>query len=396
MTDDGFQLIIDEQFLAVTTCIAWCVSGCEFNVLEITEPGAISLQSYTGAGFRPTTIVQLLGAGATAYGTPTSDDQVCIGAAMGPSADQQGIWACFEDSSLGLSQEARYCRRTECLAIITDAAVISRAKLNAFLDDGIQLDWLERSASHKYLVVVATGRWFVGPGNTRTDLNAFTITGMTWTPQGLVLISAGMTEPAQDVVSTTNNGGDSVGYAAESTDQGLIFTRWNNDGNTGNSKEIYMHLLNPTEAVYGSTDDSGTPTLIAAGAVNGAYTPDTVPLIMLDADAVAAFFYIVVVGPEVIEQRQRLVKYFHNTIVSRWEGRPIIRDVQGRDLPPEEIQPDNYLFTAAFMFPTPVKRHSNLEENHLHYIETVGVSGERLRISVERESLFSSVLRRLG
>jgi len=390
MLADGFEYEILQQFTADMAVIVEAVSGIEVDAIEVTEPGAIGVQSYT-TPFRAT-YLEVLGSGKTAFDTPSADAIVCLGAAYGSGADQNAVWSNFEASGLGTSNDKIYCRRTECLAIISNTAVLVRARHEAFSDTDVQLNWLERNGSRKFVLIVMTGRHFIAHGLTQTNLNPFTLTGMTWTPEAIEMVSACMAESAQDTVLGTDPC-FSDGFGTGPTERALIFTRFNFDGNTGASREVYLHQF---DEIYASVSGAAPPVLTGLIDINSAFTADTIELIHDDADPSQFYFFLLVHGPPVIEARQRLVKYLHNTYVSREQGRPILRDAQGRDLPLEEIQPDNYMHSAAFMFPTPVKHHSNIEENHLHYIETLGVRGGKLAITVERESLFSSVMKRLG
>ncbi|HLC02393.1 MAG TPA: hypothetical protein VJK02_05110 [Anaerolineales bacterium] len=395
MLDDGFEYEILQQFTADMAVIVEAISGVEVDAIEITEPGATGVQTYT-TPFRPT-FVEVLGSGKTAFETTSADVEVCLGASYGAAADQNAVWANFEDSAAGTSNAAMYCRRTECLAIISDTAALVRARVEAFNDMDVELNWLERNGSRKFVLIVMTGRHFIAHGLTQTNLNPFTLTGMTWTPEAIEMVSAALTESTQDVVSTdvgnTQGFGFSDGFATGPTERAVIATRFNFDGNAGASREVYQHEF---DEVYASISGAAPPLQLGLIDVSVAFTADTVTLVHDDADPSQFYFFLIVHGPPVIKARQRLVKYHHNTYVDRAEGRTVIHEAQGRELPMEEIQVDNYLFSAAFMLPTPVKRHSNIEENHLHYIETLAVRGGRLAVTVERESLFSSVMKRLG
>jgi len=391
MDASGFTLISDVAFNVALTVFYLAVSGVEFNAIEITEPGAPGIVPYTGAGFLPT-FAYILGSGKTAFAAPSADSQWCIGAASGPGAANNGVMARFELSNFGSADAAGYCTDTECLAIIHASAVLARARLYSFDADGISLEWLERNSTRKFIAVVATGRWYVENVIWPTNTNPFTETGMTWTPNGLAMFGEGVAKSTQDVVSTGAKV-ESVGMGTGPTERYLCLTAGTPDGITGASRITYLHR---NDAIYGDVDRAvGAPAIDALGDINSAFIPNSFELIMDDAEPIAAFAWYFVVGPPILEYRQRLTKYLHNTIVSRNEGRQIIRDAQGRDLPLEELQPDNYIFSAAFMFPTPTKHHSNMEENYLHYLETLVVQGDKLRAEVVRESVFDSVMKRM-
>lgn len=392
MEANGFVLISDQAFNTPITVFYKAISGVEFNALEITEPGAAGIVPYTGAGFPPT-FEYILGSGKTAFNTVSADSQWCIGAASGPGAANNGVMARFELSNFGAADAAGYCIDTECLAIINASAVLAAAGLYSFDDDGISLNWFIRGSARKYLVVVATGRWHVENVLWPTNTNPFSETGMTWTLQGLAMFGEGVAKSTQDVVSPGAKV-ESVGMGTGPTERYLCLTAGTPDGTAGVSRITYFHR---NDAIYGDIDRAaGAPVIDALGDINSAFVPNSFELVMDDAEPSAAFAWYFAVGLPVLEYRQRLTRYLHNTYVSRDEGHQIIRDAQGRDLPLEEIQVDNYLFSAAFMFPTPTKHHSNMEEIYLHYLETLSVQGDKLRAEVVRESLFDSVMRRLS
>ncbi len=395
MTADGFTYEIQQVFANAIAVIGLAVSGIEVDAVEIVEPGATGVQTYTTA-FRPT-FLEVIGSNKTAWDTMGGGAGVCQGAAFGSAADENAVHASFEDTGLGTGDDAIYCRRTECLAIISPTAVLCRARVEAFNEMDIQLNWLERNSTRVFVLLVMTGRHFIAQGLTQTNTNPFSLTGMTWVPEGIEMVSGALPESPQDTVSNGSAGnpgfGLSDGFGTGPADRAVIYTRLNPDGNAGASRQTYQHEF---DEIYADADSAGAPVQLGLGDISTAFTADTVTLVMDDADPQENYFFLIVHGPPVIEARQRLVKYLHNTFVDRGEGRPILRDAQGRDLPLEEIQVDNYMFSAAFMFPTPVKRHSNIEENHLHYIETLSVRGDKLTITVERESLFGSVMRRLS
>ena len=411
LLDNGFNVEITEQFGASVLVAYTAISGMEYDAVEITEPGAAGVMTINSAGFLPT-FARILGTGVTAWNTMTTDEEFMIGVTSGPAADNNGVYAVSRPSGEGQAYGAWYCRRTECLAHIITGGVgpfttVTRAVNNGFIEGGMELNFLERQGSRVMVVLFATGRWYVFPGETRPNVNPFTYTGMTWPPEGLLLLSratdggtAGFeasetpqdTAHEDDAINHRSEMHLSRGYATGPTARvciaihGASGTAANDCGSMFSDTDVLIGLGN------GNIDD-----IVHRQDVNAVFSADTIEFIMDVLDVAPQSFWIgVAIGPPVIELRSRLTKYLHNTIVSLMEGRNIIRDAQGRDLPMTEIQPDNYLFSAAFMFPTPVRRHSNIEENHLHYIESASVQGNELRAEVVRESLFDSVMKRLA
>ena len=196
---DGFTLVIDEQFGAEITVSYTAISGKRFKVIELTEPGAIGVQAYSGASFEPT-FAMFLTAEVDAYDTMVTDTRWGMGAASGTGVDNNFTWSMYEDSGAGVAATKAYCRRTECLSVTT-GSVITRAKLNGFIADGFELDWLERSGAKKVLAVVSDGRWYVGNDVTSVALGVpWSLSGFTWSPEGYMMISRGGPENAVDKI----------------------------------------------------------------------------------------------------------------------------------------------------------------------------------------------------
>jgi hypothetical protein len=94
--------------------------------------------------------------------------------------------------------------------------------------------------------------------------------------------------------------------------------------------------------------------------------------------------------------RTRIVKYLHNTYMSRKAGRPVILDVLGRDVPLEQIEFDNWISTDGPFFPTAKKYASTVEDPATAYIEGLRIRGERATIETVKEAMFVSILNRLS
>jgi hypothetical protein len=96
------------------------------------------------------------------------------------------------------------------------------------------------------------------------------------------------------------------------------------------------------------------------------------------------------------EARRRLVKYLHNSDVSRQADRPVVHDVLGRDVPPEQIQPEQWMYTDGPYFLTSDKPASLISDPRAQYIESIGVRGDQVDIVTVRESLLEGLLQRLS
>jgi len=94
--------------------------------------------------------------------------------------------------------------------------------------------------------------------------------------------------------------------------------------------------------------------------------------------------------------RIRLVKYLHNTYMSREAGRPIVHDVLGREVPVEQIQADQWLYADGPLFLTSARPQSLISDPRAYYIESLTSRGDKLDIVTAREGLLENLFRRLS
>jgi hypothetical protein len=387
MNEDGFSLIIDEVFSQEITVFYEAITGAEFNTIEGTEPGATGVVEYTGAGFRPT-FVQALITGKTTFDTPSSDIHYGIGMGTGPDAANQGVLTHYEQSGIGSANSLAVCRDTNIMEISDGTNVLCSAKLTGFTEDGLEVNWTARDSTRKFILIVATGRWYVGNSDTRTDTNPFSSTGMTWTPEGVEVLSAACPGPG-----TGPNPQQSIGFGTGPANRVLCYTRGVVDGGPTASIAVYSHQ---SDAIYANVDNASSPANLGLMDINSAFAADTIEWVMDDADPAAEFFIFNAFGPPILAFRQRLVRYQHNTYSSRAAGRTIVRDVLGRTISGWELRPDNWLFSGGPGFVTPKKFASLLVNPSTFYMETVQPLEGGAKIETNREALFVSLMRRLA
>jgi hypothetical protein len=266
----------------------------------------------------------------------------------------------------------------------------------------MELNWLERDSTRKMLVVFATGRWLVFPGETFNDLAVnHNFTGMTWVPEGLMLYGFGFgddvgasAESTQDVVSALSDVLDVIiGYGTGPTER-----FWNHlYGGGGSSTNDCGSSIGDTQIYLQQGASPGAHTDVTALMDLVGLTADTITVVMDDADAGApSFWYGIAIGPPIIAFRQRLVRYQHNTYQSREAGRTLVRDVLGRTIPNHDVKPDNFMFSGGAGFITPTKFSSLIVNPATFYIESVQPTEDRVKIETNRESLIQSLFRRLG
>jgi hypothetical protein len=71
-------------------------------------------------------------------------------------------------------------------------------------------------------------------------------------------------------------------------------------------------------------------------------------------------------------------------------------DTLGREVPGEQIQFDNWMRIDGPFFPTTRKFSSNIEDPATAYLESQRISRGKVTIETAKESLFESLIRRLG
>jgi hypothetical protein len=408
MTEDGFECVVDEAVTTGFTVFFMAVSGVEFNVVDVTEPGATGVVAYTGAGFRPT-FARFYSAGKTTIDAVAGNIDEMFGAASDSAEDRQCVIALNDMNALGYSQTNSYCRHGQCVAFTNNddasAAVNCRASLNGFTDDGFELNWLERSSTRRIKAVVASGRWYVFTDHTRNAAGApWSDTGMTWSPEGLIVVSrirggtaAQNDESADDACEANSNNGSAIGHGYGIGPTSRLVQYHGSGGGRGTGVNIAWSWHRVDEVLLDSDGGSSYDVALGMIDINSAFTSDTVELVQDDADPNNdSFFMLIAIGPPVIAFRQRLVRYQHNSYQSRDAGRTLIRDVLGRTLPNHDVKPDNFLFAGGPSFITPTKFSSLIVNPATFYLESVQPTEDRVKIETNRESLIQSLFRRLG
>jgi hypothetical protein len=94
--------------------------------------------------------------------------------------------------------------------------------------------------------------------------------------------------------------------------------------------------------------------------------------------------------------RARIVKYLHNTFMSRAAGKTLVLDILGRDVPVEQIEFDNWIRTDGPFLPSTRRYSSTVEDPAIAYVEGLRIRGERATIETVKEAMFVSILNRLS
>ena len=94
--------------------------------------------------------------------------------------------------------------------------------------------------------------------------------------------------------------------------------------------------------------------------------------------------------------RTGIVRYLHNTYMSRLAGKIRVLEVSGREVLVEQIAFDEWMRTDGPFLPTSRKFSSTVEDPSTAYIESIRISRGRATIETAKESLLESLFRRLG
>lgn len=208
VASDGFTLIVDDAAPRDITVFWDAWGGTDITVATVgdfAEPAATGLQTYSVSGFTAGAtdqVVMLAGvAQTTAINTAQSDrdSNLYVGYATGTASANNVVVVGSSDALAGVTDTARYSQTGECVALITTGGgnPNARAKLNAWVTNGFELDWIARGETGRKSIFLAIkgGNWTAGSytiaGNT---LNATTtVSGLSYAPIGLNSLTVGAT-----------------------------------------------------------------------------------------------------------------------------------------------------------------------------------------------------------
>jgi hypothetical protein len=133
--------------------------------------------------------------------------------------------------------------------------------------------------------------------------------------------------------------------------------------------------------------------LLAAGSDEPGATSVT---ISWDFSATPDKWNIIGVPLKAERPRPLLLKYHENVYISRLHGQPHILDTQGRAIPVEQLQFDQWIRQDGPFLPTSFRFANLVQDPAVAYIEGLRIQGERATITTAKESMLDSLLRRLG
>lgn len=385
---DGFTLVIDDAFPGDFQVGYVAFEGLDAVAIgTLTEPAATGLQTISGVGFQPNLVLFLSTSDATAPPAQDNHAKLMIGAM---TSQAQYVTAILDHDNQGIADSYHYTFNGECVALGTDGAgtdLNGRAAFSAMTSDGFTLNWLERAGSRLVFWLALKGaNLALGDILSATDLNNFSETGIGFPPQGLIFFSSFDALSTQDtkVADLRLSVGAATGPSAR-----FSFAEIKDNGITDHNE------VHRTTEVYGSfADTSGSPIDGEMDFVS--LDSDGFTAVMDDADASARFIWYIAFNQLQIAPRNRLVKYLHNTYISREAGRPIVHDVLGREVPVEQLQADQWLYADGPLLLTSARPQSLIADPRAYYIESLTTRGDRADIVTAREGLLENLFRRLS
>ena len=139
---------------AYSTAYLWpilAIGGISCRIITGTAPASTGSSSYTGAGFRPEAAV-FLSTGKTSGTGISSSNQICIGAATGPS--ERYCIGIRDTSGAGTSEADKSAAADQ---VLTSTAISYEADLESFDPDGMSLSWSAVSGSEEEFTALLIG-----------------------------------------------------------------------------------------------------------------------------------------------------------------------------------------------------------------------------------------------
>ena len=211
-----FVLTVDDQIPGDLT-IGWEAWGGSditvATVIDISEPAATGVQSYTVTGFVASAtdqVVMLAGCNVTAALNSASDvgTGTYIGYCTGSASANNIVIVGNNEDGAATSDCSGYCQTGECLAMIppTGGSAVTARAIGAFATDAFTLNWLERGTTDRKSVALCIkgGYWQTGAYTIDgATLNATaTVSGLAFQPIGVDLIGAMRAENAVDTATS--------------------------------------------------------------------------------------------------------------------------------------------------------------------------------------------------
>jgi len=288
---DGFTLEVQAQFTNNLLVSYLAFGGTDSAEIGSFTPAGTApvTQAVANAGFRPDVTFFFLGEQFN-FG---ADSHSMLGVAT--AAGEQAVWWGGSNDAAATGASATYCRSGECLAYNPSQPALApsnRAELVSHDEAGFTINWLERTHLNPFRYLsIKGGQWKVGTLLTQADpATAISLTGLGFTPAGLLLVSAGKPESVQDAVGAAH---DQWSMGAATGPQCRVAQQTaSRSGNT----DMFVHAAARADALYINADpaQAGYTTLGLLDVQS--VDPQGFTLIMDDPDPSPAFAFYVAVG----------------------------------------------------------------------------------------------------
>jgi hypothetical protein len=288
----GFTLEVQASFDGGDLLVHYlAIGGADITNAEIgtfTAAGAAPTnQTVNNSGnFQPDVTLFMLGAQVGSG----ADACLLFGAAK-DSSNEAVYWASANDAATS-GATGTYCRADECIVHHPTTPASGMTNRAEFVSHnagpgGFTINWLERADASVYAYLsIKGGQWAVGNGLTQTDTSTAITLAPSFTPNSLMVVSAGNAATVQDATPGTHFK-RSIGAATGASARNVCQT----DSRSGNTA-MFTHLASRADAIYVNTDPAQT-----AHTTTGLMDVTSLTsLIMDDADPSQALFFWVAVG----------------------------------------------------------------------------------------------------
>jgi hypothetical protein len=205
-------------------------------------------QTVTDPGFEPDIVFFLTGASPNNPATSTPHLVYSWGGAT--ESTQQFVTSIAAVDGLTTTSSARYYRddNSTCIHLFTEGAVTddARASFVGFTPTGFTINWVDAPASQDpiYYLAIKGGAWKIGHFSQPTVTGNSAVTGIPFTPKGLILSSTGDTTRT----TSTTHAKLAIGAADSSTSMWST-THGDENAVASSSNSMRGHLVGSTAAL---------------------------------------------------------------------------------------------------------------------------------------------------
>jgi hypothetical protein len=287
---DGFTLTVDNQFTIATRISYLALGGTDLTNVKVGQvaniPASTGNYSTTGTGFQPDAVI-LEFASLAVFGSGSANLGLSLGLATSSSA--QGFVAGVSQDNQATMNTNGYGYDGEAIGGCnsTGTSMYTRSSFVSMDADGFTLNCLEVGTAGRYGFYIALkgGQYKVGSLTTRTDGNDIAVTGLGFTPVGIMFLSANRALSTQD--EQTAHARMSIGAGTSTSNRAA--QAFSDEDNLADSETAYA---NYDSAVYVNVVDDAAAGLMDIKSIDsGGFT-----CVMDDTDPAGCFVTYLAIG----------------------------------------------------------------------------------------------------